>query len=214
MDSKIKNKNKKTYLSSLRRSEIKYDISNFSEQFIINKFNLKELYPKREITSIYFDTNDFEYFHLSQEGILPRKKIRIRFYNKGSYNLEIKFQDFSSKIKKVIKSININNINEYFLRYGIKEIIKPKIIINFSRRYFSSYAGRVTIDKDLNYSFCKQNFFFEGIGKISSNQKILEIKNDNINNKVFYSFSDIELKEQRNSKYCNGIDYLYNNKFI
>ena len=161
MNTKNENKNTKINLSSLRRSEIKYDITNFSEEFIINKYNLKELYPKREITSIYFDTNEFEYFHLSQEGILPRKKVRIRFYNKGSYNLEIKFQDFNSKIKKVIKSIDIKNINNFFLQNGIKEILKPKIIVNFSRKYFTTHAGRVTIDKDLNYSICKQKSFFE-----------------------------------------------------
>ena len=72
----------------------------------------------------------------------------------------------------------------------------------------------MTIDKDLNYSICSQKSFFEGMRKITSNQKILEIKNDDINDKVPYSFSDIELKEQRNSKYCNGIEHLYLNKHI
>ena len=45
----------KTTKSSFRRSEIKYDISDFSEEFFINKYNLKEIYPEREITSIYLD---------------------------------------------------------------------------------------------------------------------------------------------------------------
>ncbi len=207
---KVKNdKSDKIMKSSQRRSEIKYDISNFSEEFFINKYNLKEIYSKREITSIYFDTREFDYYHLSQEGILPRKKVRIRYYELGKYNLEIKLQDYNSKIKKIIKLINIENINDYLLENGVKEILNPTVTVNFSRRYFSCFAGRVTIDKDLNYSRCNPNSIFDTKGTIISNQLILEIKNDNINDKVPYSFSDIELKEQRNSKYCNGVNLLY-----
>ena len=207
---KVKNdKSDKIMKSSQRRSEIKYDISNFSEEFFINKYNLKEIYSKREITSIYFDTKEFDYYHLSQEGILPRKKVRIRYYELGKYNLEIKLQDYNSKIKKIIKLINIENINDYLLENGVKEILNPTVTVNFSRRYFSCFAGRVTIDKDLNYSRCNPNSIFDTKGTIISNQLILEIKNDNINDKVPYSFSDIELKEQRNSKYCNGVNLLY-----
>jgi len=154
------NKKINNYNSSNRRSEIKYDISNFSEEFIINKFNLKELYPQREITSIYFDTNDFKYFYLSQEGILPRKKIRIRFYNIENYNLEIKYQDFNSKIKKVIKSIHLDSLHNYFIQNGIKDKLYPKIRINYLRRYFSSKVGRITIDRDINYSFCDKFSIF------------------------------------------------------
>ena len=210
MKLKILNQNKNIHQKNFeRRSEIKYDITNFSEEFFINKFKLKEIYSKREITSIYFDTNNFDFYHLSQEGILPRKKVRIRYYVKGKYNLEIKFQDYNSKIKRIIKLIDIKNINNYLLKNGIRESLRPIITVNFKRRYFLSYAGRITIDKDINYSHCDHNSMLDTRGTIISNQKILEIKNDNINDKIPYSFRDTELKEQRNSKYCNGVNLLY-----
>ena len=199
----------KTTKSSFRRSEIKYDISDFSEEFFINKYNLKEIYPEREITSIYFDTKEFDYYHLSQEGILPRKKVRLRYYEVGKYNLEIKFQDYHSKIKKIIKLINIENINYHLFENGISEFLIPTIKVNFSRRYFSNFAGRFTIDKNLNYSYSDTSSLFNTKATIRSNQVILEIKNDDINDKVPYSFRDLELKEQRNSKYCNGVNLLY-----
>ena len=37
------------------------------------------LYPKRKIYSQYFDTFDYKMFHDSEEGVLPRKKIRVRY---------------------------------------------------------------------------------------------------------------------------------------
>lgn len=192
-----------------RRSEIKYDITNFSEEFFISKFKLKEIYQKRKITSIYYDTKYLDFYNLSQEGILPRKKVRIRFYNIGEYNLEIKSQDFYSKIKKIIKLKNIEDLNYHLLDNGITQQLKPKINVNFFRRYFSSTVGRITIDRDINYSICNSDSIFEIRNKIISNQKILEIKNNKINDKIPFSFRDIELKEQRNSKYCNGINLLY-----
>ena len=192
-----------------RRSEIKYDITNFSEEFFISKFKLKEIYQKRKITSIYYDTKYLDFYNLSQEGILPRKKVRIRFYNIGEYNLEIKSQDFYSKIKKIIKLKNIEDLNYHLLDNGITQQLKPKINVNFFRRYFSSTVGRITIDRDINYSICNSDSIFEIRNKIISNQKILEIKYENINDKIPVSFRGIELKEQRNSKYCNGIDLLY-----
>ena len=40
-----------------------------------------ELYPSRTINSVYFDTNDLRLFFESEEGLLPRKKLRIRWYD-------------------------------------------------------------------------------------------------------------------------------------
>ena len=42
---------------------------------------MNELYPMRKVNSCYFDTNEMQMFHDSDQGVLPRKKIRIRNYN-------------------------------------------------------------------------------------------------------------------------------------
>ena len=95
--------NSKELINSIgtRRSEIKYDISNFSEEFFISNYRLREIFKGRYINSIYYDNINLDFYHLSQEGIVPRKKVRIRFYNPDEYFLEIKSQDLYSKLKKL-----------------------------------------------------------------------------------------------------------------
>ena len=43
------------------------------------KKGMKELYKKRTIQSLYFETGDFKMFSDAEQGTLPRKKIRIFF---------------------------------------------------------------------------------------------------------------------------------------
>ena len=55
------------------------DIKN--KNFLIkylNEFNLSRLYPTRIVSSIYFDNFNKEMFLHSEEGLVPRKKLRIR----------------------------------------------------------------------------------------------------------------------------------------
>ena len=47
---------------------------------LITKNFGKELYPKRKISSIYFDNKYLDMYKDSEEGTIPRKKIRIRSY--------------------------------------------------------------------------------------------------------------------------------------
>ena len=53
--------------------------------FLFYNFLLKNkalnLYPSRNINSIYFDNELFQMFYDSEEGVVPRKKIRTRNYN-------------------------------------------------------------------------------------------------------------------------------------
>ena len=40
----------------------------------------KVLFPTRIISSVYYDNDNFDMYQNSIEGVVPRKKIRIRFY--------------------------------------------------------------------------------------------------------------------------------------
>ena len=76
-------------------------------------FNLKNwinenlgiiLFPTRTINSIYFDNQDYTMYNQSIEGVLPRKKIRLRVYGKEfspnkSINKEIKISSVEGKYK-------------------------------------------------------------------------------------------------------------------
>ena len=65
------------------RKEIKLKLSQKKlPEFIelINNKGATELYPKRKISSLYFDNIIKQSHHDSEEGTIPRKKIRIRSY--------------------------------------------------------------------------------------------------------------------------------------
>ena len=67
------------------RIEEKISINNFNvfefKKWLFSK-GAKTLYPQRIINSIYFD-NKLRMYSDSNEGIVPRKKIRIRSYPKN-----------------------------------------------------------------------------------------------------------------------------------
>ena len=47
---------------------------------------LTNLFPTRKIISNYFDTQQYDLFRDSEEGLLPRKKIRVRSYPESNNN--------------------------------------------------------------------------------------------------------------------------------
>ena len=66
------------------RKEKKYKLTASDQKILKNNLinkGMKLLYPKREINSIYLDTKSLDFYLNSEEGVLPRKKIRIRWYN-------------------------------------------------------------------------------------------------------------------------------------
>ena len=99
------------------RKEKKYKLT-FSDQNILkNKLidkGMKILYPKRTVNSVYFDTNNLDFYLNSEEGVLPRKKIRLRWYNKDIKKIskEIKI----SSVKEGLKFLNLFYTMKIFLR--------------------------------------------------------------------------------------------------
>ena len=49
-----------------------------------SNFFFRNHHPSRQVNSIYFDTPKLDFYTASEEGILPRKKIRIRWYNENT----------------------------------------------------------------------------------------------------------------------------------
>ena len=52
----------------------------FLKKFLVNN-NFKKIYKDRSIFSCYLDNNHFKMYNDSIEGIVPRKKLRLRSYN-------------------------------------------------------------------------------------------------------------------------------------
>ena len=108
---------------------------------------IKYLFPKRIIESVYYDTQDLTCFWNSNEGIIPRFKLRKRKYimsgiKSKKENIEIKgtFRKGRFKIKGNDKFIFQNNLI-------------PICKINYERNYYSLGRLRITIDQNINYIF-------------------------------------------------------------
>ena len=103
----------------IKRSEIKIiwnDFNIFNARNFIISSNAINLYPNRKINSVYFDNIQKQMYFDSVEGIIPRKKIRIRYYGTDSEELirnkffEIKYtyDDYREKETKEIVNEVIN----------------------------------------------------------------------------------------------------------
>lgn len=187
----------------MKRFEIKFDVTDINLNKILSTFHLSHLYPQRMITSIYYDTKNMKYFNDSEEGIIPRRKIRMRSYdNKVSLNLEVKETMVDYRKKFVFKNIDNNHIN-YHLKKNLiyDEKLIPIIKVVYLRKYYQCSFGRVTFDYNLRY----YDLNFGNFSPIVSNKKILELKNESVNLKNKF-IQKCFLKNIRFSKYCDGVN--------
>ena len=120
---------------------------------------MKELYPSRVINSCYFDNDSLTLFHESEEGVLPRKKIRIRWYDKVmSFTKEIKTSSIEGRFKSLKKTPKLKHLDDvldsqYFdSSYGI---LKPSLLVSYERQYFSFKLLRITFDRNISYRYLK-----------------------------------------------------------
>mgnify|MGYP001233255292 CR=1 FL=1 len=189
------------------RKEKKFRLSNFDLILLKKKLiqsGLKKLYPSRIIFSEYLDTDNLQMFSDSEEGVLPRKKVRIRWYDKyKEKNLETKISSIEGRFKLSKKCFNNFNfdINTMFdPAYGK---IYSSILIIYSREYYFLNRLRITIDTKINYEDVRKK------GQTSSQDKenVLEVKaDDEISDD--YIEKVIPYPTSRFSKYCRGVSFL------
>ncbi len=194
------------------RKEIKFILHKSKEDnFLkwIQNNGAKLLYKQRNITSIYFDNEMSMMYHDSVEGIVPRKKIRLRKYNQNNnFLFEMKISSTDGRFKKSEKCENFKSLLDRGIvdyQYGL---CKPQIIINYNRNYFSYKNFRITLDKDINYlKYYKDNKFSPAF---NDDEIVAEVKGI----KVDQDFLDqnFPFTSARFSKYCRGVDLINQEK--
>jgi hypothetical protein len=139
------------------RKELKYKLSNVNLQILKSSLfedGMKFIYPKRKVTSCYFDTNNLDLFHESINGILPRYKFRIRSYDdKDIFYKETKITSIEGRFK------TSNKISKekafYYMQNGISikgyGNIKSKLEISYMRDYYIYRNCRLTFDYKISY---------------------------------------------------------------
>ncbi len=173
------------------------------KEFIFHK-NAKTIYPRRKITSLYFENIRNQMFNDSIEGLVPRKKIRIRHYpeeTKKIYYLEMKISSEEGRFKK--RKILSDEDHSKFLNDGILDeqygMCKPVLYITYEREYYLIDDVRVSIDININY----RSFNGDELG--SDSNCAVELK-ANINKDRNNLLNTFPFQRVRFSKYCNGME--------
>ncbi len=189
----------------------------------VNSFN-KE-YPSREITSIYYDSDEFEKFNESEEGIQNRIKLRLRFYNNEIEKIKLEKKIKSSEVgikeyinfksfKKDFLYLELNDLKDkkvIKIPRSIDEIYTPSLIVKYSRDYYTNQDKNIRITYD--YKLVFSNIYNRKSQRIipfyiPGSFSVIEIKYNNIlvQPAIIGLISDkFNLNISRCSKYTEGI---------
>jgi hypothetical protein len=169
-----------------------------------------KLYETRIVSSTYFDNDQMQMFKDSEEGSVPRKKIRVRSYTKqahkaGESTLEIKISSIEGRYKTANKSFNLKkamSIGIFDQDYGV---CRPKARVSYKRDYYKIHNVRLTIDQQIEYT--KLNNQGVGVYKASEADIIVEIKaSDSV--PIEYLLKKFHFDRIRFSKYSKAINSL------
>tara|TARA_Y100000992_G_scaffold302000_1_gene274512 strand:+ start:1788 stop:2396 length:609 start_codon:yes stop_codon:yes gene_type:complete len=200
----------------MQRTETKFILNQKNIDIFFKQNNLYKTFPKRKIFSIYFDTDNFKDFYDSEEGTVPRKKIRFRTYdmieiNKNKFiegQIEIKNTLPETRKKKIIKVKNkLQNIYSLIGDFFNKPR-HPKIIVSYERCYFiNNDNDRFTLDQNIKYQLYNNSHKFNPLYNEENN--ILEFKSEKTIYNDNTTFDFLEAYKVRFSKYCEGIKKVY-----
>tara|TARA_Y100000589_G_scaffold51221_1_gene42678 strand:- start:1927 stop:2532 length:606 start_codon:yes stop_codon:yes gene_type:complete len=196
------------------RIEQKLEIDKSSYINIVKwlKFkNAEILYPERLVISRYFDNHNLQMYYDTHEGLLPRKKIRLRTYNTRMfefsdfpYNLEKKLTTEGNRYKSIEKDVLLNENHQIFdEQYGL---CTQKVDISYIREYFLINSIRLTIDKDITYK--NLNSLSLGSTMVEDKKFVLEVKAD-INTDMDLIYNTFDFPRSRFSKYERSFEYLF-----
>ena len=187
------------------RKEKKYKLSlfEFNElKDLLLKNGMQRIFDRRRINSLYYDTRLKDMFYHSEEGVLPRKKVRIRWYNS---NIDFKIEKKISSIEGRYKTTNILPLNdkENFPKTILDQIyglLTPSLLVSYERDYYSLDGVRVTFDSSIKY----QNYRYPSLNEFNDPEQVMEVKvgadiaDDFIESLIPYSTT-------RFSKYSRGL---------
>ena len=186
---------------------------NFNQIFDFKKWlsekNYLKLYPDRKVKSLYFENLNNQMFSDSEEGITPRKKIRVRNYpdhqdQKFFFEKKISSPEGRFKEKKILKTHELNNLKKFGYFDDAYRSCHPKFFIEYSREYFDAKICRLTIDTNITYTE------FSNIKNFKSDPCVaVEIK-ANKDSSLDQLMLEFPFQRVRFSKYCRGFDFLYN----
>jgi len=191
------------------RKEKKYRLS-YSDMLIL-KAHLREcgmapLHPSRLISSCYFDTHDLSLYEESEEGVLPRKKVRVRWYNNdASFTKEVKVSSVEGRFKYTEKLPFLASLSELKKITFFDQVygsLAAVLVVSYEREYYSLGDLRVTFDSQISYKDCR----LESMPMYADEECVMEVKVP-IDCEDDYIERLISHPTSRFSKYSRGLLY-------
>lgn len=193
------------------RQELKFPcISTLNFCSVLDVWGMKPSFPDRKVFSIYFDSTNFDLFRVSEEGLTPRRKIRLRWYDEPrnicNSILEIKTTTERGRIKE---KFNIESTDSRYLQEYIQLLttlyLAPICQVQYHRAYFESRDGaRATVDTRICYTRVTDQFKVLGKGVVDP-FNVLELKTENLALSEKLTGKN-HLPMERFSKYCRSIE--------
>lgn len=191
------------------RKEKKYKLTAYELESIKGSLiglGMNRLFEPRYINSLYYDTAAHDMYYNSEEGVLPRKKVRVRWYNSAtSSSLETKYSSIEGRFKTVNSMGEVNQ--DDFPRsifdqlYGVLE---PSLLVSYQREYFSYNSMRITFDSAITYrDKRKSSINYEDPERVMEIKVGIDVSDDYIENLIPYPTA-------RFSKYSRGL--LFSNR--
>ena len=120
------------------------------------------LYPCRRIISVYLDNDRLAMYHDSEEGVLPRKKLRFRRYEPSRIHaamgsLETKISSVEGRFKTSVPLVELPDLATFSLIDNQYGICHPRVTVSYLRSYYIVNGLRLTIDQDLSYQSIVMN---------------------------------------------------------
>jgi len=167
-----------------------------------------KLYETRIVSSTYLDNDNMQMFKDSEEGCVPRKKIRIRSYTKKEHKidqsaLEVKISSVEGRYKTSVQNFDLQKIMSKGLFDQDYGICRPIVRVSYKRDYYKIHNVRLTIDRYIEY--VKLNSRGKGAYKVYEPNIIIEIKAGDFV-PVEYLFKKFHFDRIRFSKYSNAIN--------
>lgn len=148
------------------RSEVKWKMAPSQAPRVVallHERGFRHLHPARRIFSVYYDDPRLTFFRLGEEGIVPRQKLRVRWYHtrdgfRDAARVEIKETGVSGRRKYSMAfhdpepGRNPLAVRGIYRRYE-NGVLRPVSLVTYERRYFVNEAGyRATIDTQIQYA--------------------------------------------------------------
>jgi hypothetical protein len=189
-----------------------------------------EVFPKRYVNNIYFDTSNYNNLFDNIDGTVNRMKTRIRWYGdlfgfieKPVLEIKVKKEFLGKKISIPLKPFKLNKhtkISEIVdpaldlndsLMIELKSLV-PTLLNRYARKYYQSSDKkyRITIDNEQSfYSINKVNnsFLDHYVDDVSV---ILELKyNKEFDQGANYITSNFPFRITKSSKYVSGVKKVF-----